>query len=486
MAVIKQNKFTKLFNTYRPVLQKFFEGKLYPLFIALFVFLGHVTALELLFGTVLLLSVALALVVCDTVKPFLPALLMVLYIVSVNHTPGVPSNSDYFTRLYVLIPLACCFIAVIAAAVYFTVKNIAPQFNVKEAPIFISLTVLSAAFLLNGAFSSGWKFASLIFGLAEIVMFFLLFYFLYYGLKKEDTKELLDYICYIALLASAVLVAEMVFLFITNDKLISESGSIIKEEVYLGWATCNPMGFSLGVIIPLLMRGAMVSKYRLVYLGATLATWVSMVLTMSRNALIFGTLALGVSFIIGAFFGPKESRTLFRVILALGAVAAVLGAIVLWDKISGLLADVLSRGFDNNGRFEIWKSSWENFKKSPIFGRGFFDWGEMEAYESAPFIPTMSHNTLFQLLSSMGIFGTLAYGYYRFKTAAPFIKNFSFDKAMLMLPILYTMGASLLDTFIFSFHTAFVYTVALAIAFKMKDDDTVKMLSRDSAQNSEQ
>ena len=399
MAVTQ--KLSELYSKYAPSLKKFFEGKLYPFFVALFVLLGHISALELFFGTALLLAVALSLFVCDTVKPFLPALLTIYYIVNVKHTPGVPTNSDYYTKPFVLIPFLFCAAILVAAIVYFTVKNIAPMFKIKDAPLFLPLMILSAAFLLNGAFSSGWKFASLIFGLAEILIFVLLFYFLYYGLKKENTAELLDYICYVALLASAVLVAQMGFLFITNDKLISAGGSIVKEEVYLGWATCNPMGFSLGVIIPLLMRGAMVSKYRFVYLGAAAATWGALVLTMSRNALIFGTLALGVSFIIGAFFGPKERRMMFRVILALGAVIAILGAVVLWDKISSLLADVLARGFDNNGRFEIWKSSWDNFIKSPIFGRGFFDWGEIDAYESAPFIPLMSHNTVLQFLSSM-------------------------------------------------------------------------------------
>ena len=43
---------------------------------------------------------------------------------------------------------------------------------------------------------------------------------------------------------------------------------------------------------------------------------------------------------------------------------------------------------------------------------------------------------------------------------------------MILMPILYTIGSSLLDTFIVSFHTAFVYIVMLAVAFKAKDDDT--------------
>ncbi len=472
MVITKENKFRCFYNKYRPTLKLFFEGKLYPFIVALFVLLGHITALELYFGIAVLLAAALALVVCDTIKPFLPTLLTFVYLVNLKHTPGVPNWSDYYTRLYVLIPVIFCFVILVAAAACFTVRNIVPSFKLKTAPLFYPLLILSIAFLLNGAFSSGWRFSSLVFGFAEAAVFFLLFYLLYYGIEKEDPAKLFDYVTYLSLLIAMVLVGEMVFLFLTSDRLISDAGAIVKEEVMFGWAACNPMGFSLAVIIPLLMRGAMTSKYRFVYLDAAVVTWVSVVLTMSRNALIFGTLGLCISFVIGAFFGPRKARTLFKVLLAAGAAAALLGAFVLWDKISTVLADFLSRGFSDNGRFTLWKNSFDNFIKSPIFGRGFFDWGAMDVYESATFVPTMSHNTFFQLISSMGIFGTLAYGYYRVKTAAPFIRKFSFDKAMLLLPILITLGASLLDNFIFYFYTAFLYILLLAISFRMSERET--------------
>ena len=465
----------ELYKKYKPTLEKFFCGKTYPFIVALAVLIGHVSALELYLGVAVLLAAALSLVVCNTIKPLLPILLTFVYFVNLKHTPGMPNWSDYYTRLYVLVPVAICFVILAAAAIYFTVKIIVPQFDCKRAPLFFPLVFLCSAFLLNGAFSSGWRVQSLIFGFAEAAVFFLLFYLLYYGIKNEDPTELFDYVCYLALLVSMVLVGEVVFLFITNDNLISDAGAVVKEQVQFGWGACNPMGFSLAIIIPLLMRGAMRLKYRYVYLFAAAATWGSMVLTMSRNALIFGTLGLGISFIIGAFFGEKSARPLFRIVLIAGALCALVGAVLLWDKISGLLADFLSRGLSDNGRFTLWKNSFDNFLASPIFGRGFFDWGDMDVYESAAFLPTMSHNTLFQLISSMGIVGTLAYAYYRVKTVTPFIKSFSSEKAMLALPILLTLGASLLDNFIFYFYTAFLYMVLLAIAFRMEEKESEKI-----------
>ena len=46
----------------------------------------------------------------------------------------------------------------------------------------------------------------------------------------------------------------------------------IKENVHLGWGMWNPIGFSLTVLIPIIMRGAMVEKHRTVYLIAGIVT----------------------------------------------------------------------------------------------------------------------------------------------------------------------------------------------------------------------
>ena len=470
--ISKSKAFRESLEKHRPALSAFFEGRLYPFFVAAAVLIGHITALELLFGAALLLAAAAALALCDTAKPFIPTLLSFVYIVTLKHTPGVPSWSDYYTELYVLIPIGICFALLAAALVYFIIKNVLPKFRASTAPMLLPISVLCAAFLLGGAFSPGWKIASLIFALGEVAVFFLLFYLFYYGLSKESCSELLDYITYTALLIAMVLVGEVAFLFATSDTLISESGSIVKEQVLFGWGAWNPMGFALAVIIPLLIRGAAVCRYRLVYLAAAVIVWGCAVITMSRNALIFATLGLGASILIAAIFSPRGKRRLFVWVIAIGIAAAALCGIIFFDKIAEIFADVINRGFDDNGRYELWMNSWENFKSSPIFGKGFFDWGEMDVFESASFVPTMSHNTLFQLLSCMGAVGTLAYAYYRVSTLAPFVKKFSFDKAMILLPILITLGMSLLDNFIFYIYTAFLYTVLLAIAFKMKDSES--------------
>ena len=199
-------------------------------------------------------------------------------------------------------------------------------------------------------------------------------------------------------------------------------------------------------------------------------SWLFAVLTLSRNALIFSTLAMAACVIIACF--KSERKKLFRTIFAIGVGVAVIGVIALWSKISSVLGDLFGRGFSDNGRFGIWRQGIENFLAFPVFGRGFFGYGETDVFTAAEFIPTMGHNTAVQLLSSMGAFGTLAYAFYRAKTLVPIIKRFSYEKLMLLLTMLIPLLMSLLDNFIFYFYPTFFYLIALAIVFKIQDGES--------------
>ena len=173
--------------------------------------------------------------------------------------------------------------------------------------------------------------------------------------------------------------------------------------------------------------------------------------------------------IAGCFLGARKK--LFRITSVSLVGIGLAGAMLLWNKISSLLSDVLERGFSDNGRYELWWQGIKNFLSSPIFGKGFFGYGQTDVFEVAAFIPTMAHSTTVQLLSAMGIVGFLAYAYYRVKSLTPFIKKPTLEKCALLAPVLVTLGMSLLDNFIFYLYTAFYSLIALAIAFRVWQSD---------------
>ena len=449
-------------------LRLFFEGKLYPLIVAVLTVIGHISGLEFYFNIPNMLMVSLALCICPTFKVALPFMLTVVYQVNLRHSPGIPTWSDYYYATHRIVIIAVLIAALVAALVYFTAKNILPKINAKKIPLLLPLTLLSLAFLLNGAFSDRWSIGNLVFGICEVLIYLLLFYILYYGLKDENTDELLDRISYLSLLVGLVLISQMIFMFLTYEG-IFEGGTIVKERVNLGWGIWNPIGLSLCAAIPMQMRGAMKSEKFYIYLSSAVCSWIFAILTVSRNALIFSTLTMAACIIIACF--KSEHKRFYRVFFAAGALAAVIGAIVFYDKIFSLLGDLIGRGLSDNGRFMLWQQGIDNFTAYPLFGRGFFGYGETDVFVAAEFIPTMAHNTAVQLLSSMGLFGTGCYVFYRIKTLLPIIKNFSYEKLMLLITMLVPLLMSLLDNFIFYFYPTFFYLIALAVAIKIYNEE---------------
>lgn len=455
----------------REPLRRFFEGDIYPLAVMLITVIGHISGLEFYLNIPNMLMVTAALLVSPTFKVALPFMLTVVYQVNLKHSPGIPTWSDYYLSTHRIVIILILIALLASALIYFAVKNVIPRIDKKSVPLLLPLTILSAAFLMNGAFSDRWNIGNAVFGIAEVAVYFLLFYLLYYGLKGEDTDALLDRISYLSLLVGAVLVSEMVFMFLTYDG-IFEGGSIVKESVNLGWGIWNPIGLCLTASIPMQMRGAMRSKRYPVYLLGSLLCWIFAVLTLSRNALIFSTLTVVACMIIACF--ASERKRLFRILTLTGAALAVTVTVLLWAKISSVLGDLLSRGASDNGRFELWRQGLENFISYPVFGRGFFGYGETDVFLAAEFIPTMAHNTAVQLLSSMGAFGALAYGFYRVKTLVPIFKRFSFEKLMLLITVLVPLLMSLLDNFVFYFYPVFFYLIALATVFLIRDGETAE------------
>ena len=453
----------------REKIQGFFGGKIYPATVAAAVLIGHVSGLEFYFAIPILLASAFAFLVCDSVKHFIPTLIPFLYLVNLKHTPGsmdgIAQGSDYYSQPHVFITAAVMFSILLASVILYTVFTLIPRIKAGgKPPLILPLSLLAAAFLLGGVFSSGWQIASLGFGFAEAAVYFLLFYLFYYGLKGESINRLIDYVCYAALLSAFVIIAEMIFMYITNDAIIAD-GTIRKEAIALGWGISNPIGNALVMLVPLLMLGSVRSKYYPVYLITAALTCAATFFTLSRNAIVVCLLLLTASFVTAYF--TSERKKLFGISLGCCMGILLIGALIFSEKLGELLTYFTRMGSSDNGRFELWGQSFDNFLKSPIFGRGFFDWGEMDVYEIASFVPTMSHNTVFQLLSSMGIFGLGAYTFYRVKSLIPFFKNICCEKLMILYSVLALLLGSLLDNFVFYFQGVFLYVILLALVFLM-------------------
>ncbi len=454
--------------------QSFFMGKWYPIAVAVLVLLGHSLGIEVYTCLLNMLLFASAMVSSTSVRPLIIALCTFTWQLSLSHTPGGPVWSDYFKSGANPYIFGLSILIIVITFIYVIFKfEVFKNLSFRDTPLFLSLTALGAALLLNGAFSSTWELKSLLYGALLAVLFPFLFLVFYKGLGSErDPHELGLYIAYVTSVMGVMIFLEMMDLYIFgNDyygSLFTAEGSVIKERIHLGWATWNPAGISASVLIPACFYGVIKGRRPWGYLVCAVLAYLAALLTFSRNSMIMATLGFVASVVIACLFGEKKRRFTFRIITASAALALLFFVIIFWPEIRIFAQDIFKRGLSDNGRFSVWSAAIKNFKKHPVFGTGFYHFKHPLLYDYSA-LPLMAHQTFLQLLSSMGFIGLLAYLYYRIDTAEMFFKKPTLAKTMLGLSVLVMLGGSLLDNFIFTIFPTFLYSAELAAVAVMYD-----------------
>ena len=443
----------------------FFMGRWYPAAVCALVLIGHVFALEMWTNALIILSVSLALLVCPSVRPLIPVACTYLFQLSVEHSPALPNYSDYCFSGWRLPAVVILFVTVAAALVAFAIKNrIFKGISLLKTPLLLPLTVLGAAFVLGGVFSPEWTPASLVFGTLQAVAFLFFFVYFLFGMRTESTEDMAGCFAYTSSLSVIVLVGELAARYIKSDAVIS-GGEIVKGEILFGWGVWNSMGAALCMLIPACFIGVVKNRgaRSFAYLGAAALALFGAVMTMSRNALLFGLIFFAASVLFASFIG--EHKTFYRVLLSVGVIGVIGVSILMYDKIPELLAAF----FGDNGRFTLWEMGVDKFLASPVFGTGFFAFefpDDPNYFVGAGFLPSFVHQTFIQLLASMGAVGLISYLYYRASTVVLALRRPSATKLLLLLTALVIPSMSLIDTFIFNFWPVIHYSIALAVMCK--------------------
>ena len=358
-------------------------------------------------------------------------------------------------------------IAMICFAIYFALLFIAhfiihkKNVNIMrfvKSKLFLGYTFICSAFLLNGVLNfDAYDVRNLSFALILIASIGVVFFIFSINLNSDEaTKKYLFYVLYL----TSLLVTLQLFLSFINQ-IRFENGEIIKESIMVGWGMWNNIGGMLAMLLPIhFYFAATVKKFGAAFYISGAISFLAIVLTLSRSSLLVSCFIIVISAIACCFFGnnKKICRIITGVIFAIG----VLGIILLWNKISSILGDYLSRGLDDNGRFDIYKKGFENFLQNPIFGGGFYSVDAQE-HTFAFFLPDRYHNTIIQMLGSCGIVGLLAYIFHRYQVVRLFWLKRSLYTFFAFLCICALLLTSLLDNHFFNFYPTFIYSIILAI-----------------------
>lgn len=452
----------------REQLCRFFLGPCYPIVAVLLVGIGYFTGWEvwLLFLHTLLFS--LSLLILPSAKHSIVFFATLLYQVNLEHTPGKPTYSPYYTtglRLAVL--LSAIVILCVCLTLFFRRTGLHRQVSLRRTSLLFPLLLLSAAFLMNGAFTGTSGVTDVLIGGAQCLAYLGFFLLFYAGLTQQDLRDIGSYLSYITLLIALLLATQLAALYLTSDLLI-QNGAINKDAMLIGWGQIASIGSAFVVLLPALFYGAMTARrapMALAYFITATLTLLCCVLTLSRNALLIGLPLYLLCLLLLVWRG--QHRRLFRLLSLLLLAIGIGGVLLCWDGIRRLLADSFARGLSDNGRFAIYRECLQAFTTSPIFGVGFTGLNP-EGWVSSVF-PRFAHNTLLQMLCSTGVLGLAAYLYYRVTTVRLFCQRPTLLKSMLGLSLLALLAGGMLDVFPFTVHPMIYYNAALAIAARLSE-----------------
>jgi len=458
------------FHSARATFIRLCEGHAYMLTVGALILFGHLFHLEFWFNIVHILLLSAALCLSDSVKPLATSNLIFIFQVTLKHSPSAPYFSTYYfegARLWIVAALVVLLAAALIA--YLARTKFLSHVRFGKTPMLVPLLVFSATLLTNGLFFKNYTVSNLTFAAVQVAVYLLDFLVLWDGLRRMEPDELMTFAVDLSIMVSWILCIEL-----ANVYLVSVTAGLLdKREIMFGWGISNSCACCLSIQLPLLFYGIFSGKRRLLSSITGLLSCFALVCTLSRSAIAFSAAVLFLCFLYACLFG-KQRKAFRRVALCAVLLLIVLFAslcLVFPEKAETVIDYFRRTGFGDGGRISIWREALSNFKEGPIFGVGFYGRRILNSDTLGDvytdFYPEFAHNTLIEMLTSVGILGLAAYLFMRVRTLSVFIKRPSAEKVFLGFSILIFLLESQLDIFTFSIYPAFFYNFALAAAFAL-------------------
>lgn len=443
---------------FEPSIKSFLGSRWYPPFVMLLFFLSHVFAWEVPMVLLLAVPTILGFLFAEDLRFLVPVLTGCIGMISVKHTPYLPTESDYYVT-GARIPLVIIGGSILAiAAAYFLWRMRTRAAALSQLRLRYGFIAFFAAMLLAGLFQEN-ALKNVVYGLGVGASFFAIY--LLFGLFHPKTKDNAEHFLYTVLCAGLLVTAELFLLYFQS--VLSGEGFPQKSDILLGWGTWTQIGAMIALCLPAPFYFAREAgrSYPLYLFAGALMT-VALLLSGSRASWLYGGVVLLFALTLLCLGGRNRKKS--RIVLVAVFLACLVGLLVLLPKILAFLSAFVQFGVGDNGRFAIWGSALRSFLAAPVFGRGFFN-TDIVLEGFPPIMPYLYHNTPLQMLGSAGIVGLLLYLFHRFETVRhAFYKRKSALSLFLLLIPFALVIFSLTDEHMFHIYPAFFYAAALSLS----------------------
>lgn len=207
------------------------------------------------------------------------------------------------------------------------------------------------------------------------------------------------------------------------------------------------------------------ARRRFVHFFVPFAFYAAMLPAMSMTAVLVGAVILALGLVYTFVYNPQKRAWVYAA-FAFALCAAVF--VVIHYRLYSIEAIKTLFASQENGRLDLFRSAWENFKLHPILGVG-IGYGTNDGSFMKSF---WTHNWLLQILGSLGVVGMLAYGYQMLVRAKLIFKRRTAFRMMVGLSYLGIFLASMLQPGEFCPMPYELLAVALFALLEMTENDT--------------
>lgn len=445
-------------NTFVTKSRFFLESKYYTLILAFITLISHTFSIEPLGFSVIVLTAIWGLLTCEDLKFLISPLFFFIFCFSEKSV----ASKIFFSKPYI-IAIICTSIVVVGAFVAHFIIN-KRNINIKafkKSRLTIGLSFLTCSFFLNGVLNfDNYEYGNIIY--ASIISLCLFGVFFLFTISLKNKEDLKDSLFFVLFLLSLVLTLELYLSFFNQIQI--NNSEIVKESIMFGWGMWNNMGGMLVFLLPIhFYYASTIKKFGFAFYLTGLISFVAIVLTLSRSSFLAAIISVIICAISTCFFGKNKKTN--RIITISLAIIGTIGIIVLWNKISSILGDYINRGFDDNGRFEMYIHGLWNFLENPLFGGGFYSAYKLE-HQFISFLPFRYHNTFVQMAGTCGAFGLVSYCLHRIQTIKLLWSKKSLYTFFAAISIGSMLFCSLLDNHFFNLYPTFIYAVILVVIEK--------------------
>lgn len=373
--------------------EKFFYSIFFQIALALFVYLFWLLDWGIYGLSILLLTGGVIFAVCKDVTPIISIVFLCVQTLNATFYNGV--------ALYCYAVSGCLLITGMAVHLI----RFRPFKNYKLKGFTSACIFFGFAIALSGIGvkeRNGLVIAAMI-GLSLVFVAFALI--LSASIGKNKLADPIRSVCRVLIIAATLAAAQM-FTALLKSGNIAEL--IATKMLQGGYANFNHYANLFGRAIPILIfLSARKNKFACLYLFAAAIFGVFILICSARASILMATIVT-IPCLIYCGIKTEYKKQWLAVLISLVIVFAVFVG-VFNAKLKEMLGELLRRGMDDTGRFEIWLFGWDNFKKHPIFGVGFDNNIGHSPGNDLSIAPYWYHNTLVQTIASMGLVGAIAF-----------------------------------------------------------------------------